>query len=50
MNKISPQDKLNGLKELVIYRRYLKRLKWYQIYQKRAIRKQISIVKLMYEI
>lgn len=50
MNKISPHDKLNGLKELQVYYRALKICKWYNYYKKKNLKRHINLIKYIYEI
>ena len=48
--KISPTDKLNGLKELKIYKRALRKCKWWQFIKRKNIKAHIDLVKYIYEI
>jgi len=49
-NEISPDDKLNGLKELSIYKRALRRCRWFEYYKRKVIKEHIDLIKYIYEI
>jgi hypothetical protein len=48
--QVSPEEKLNGLRELAVYNGILRRCKWYQIAKKRQIKILIESVKRIYEL
>lgn len=47
---VTPQDKLNGLRELAMYRYQLKQCKWYEYKRKYTLKAIINIIKTIYEI
>jgi len=50
MSDVTPQVKLNGLREVQSYARALKRCKWYQFSKKKTIKLLIQQTKNLYEI
>lgn len=50
MYEVTPDEKLNGLKELSVAYRSLKKCKWYEIGKKRNLNALIKHIKLIYEL
>lgn len=48
--EVTPDEKLNGLRELSVYHNMLRRCKWYQYSKKREIKTLIQVVRRIYEI